>query len=307
MDDLTLSGLVLPQNVQAICLLASLPSSWQSFITTQTMQVNLTISLLIPAILQEHAMRNSLTQPTSSSSTLAMYANQKPRINPKGYKQNTFQYHPHTKSRPSKRLQKPFHNQNFRLLKLHCGICGKSHNTRDCWRNPSKKGRSNSRYANYDSDSGSQASTTPDDVDQQSVASDDSSGEDAYLAFSATHTYSDGYNSTSPFDIRFGDNGVQKAIGVGQATIELSDGNMVNIDQVYYVPSIAKNFISVSKVTSRNTSIEFYHSHCTIHHLLPTGRRYFCHLPENWTTILFRSYSYPCSGSLFRQSQFDPS
>ncbi|MCO5563894.1 hypothetical protein L7F22_017545 [Adiantum nelumboides] len=82
MDDVSLAGLDLPVRVQAILLLAALPSSWQSFTSTQSNVATLSVPTLVPLILQEAALRrtHSSSQP-SSSSPMAMYSN--PRAPPR--------------------------------------------------------------------------------------------------------------------------------------------------------------------------------------------------------------------------------
>ncbi|MCO5560242.1 hypothetical protein L7F22_013853 [Adiantum nelumboides] len=66
LDDVALSGLALPENVQAVMLLAALPSSWQAFISTKSV-ATLTVPTLIPSIMQEQTLRMSKQQPSTSS------------------------------------------------------------------------------------------------------------------------------------------------------------------------------------------------------------------------------------------------
>ena len=74
--------------------------------------------------------------------------------------------------------------------------------------------------------------------------------------------------------MRFGNNGVEYALGNGTAHLELSDRNFIEVNEVYYIPNIAKNLIFVNKLTNDNTSVEFYHNYCTICHKRPSGRGY---------------------------------
>ncbi|MCO5579952.1 hypothetical protein L7F22_033819 [Adiantum nelumboides] len=79
MDDLIISGLVLPDEFQAVLLLAALPPSWQPFITTKTNLPNLTLPILIPSILEEYEMRRTIVPNASSTSTnIAMYSRNMP-------------------------------------------------------------------------------------------------------------------------------------------------------------------------------------------------------------------------------------
>lgn len=67
LDDTILSGVDLGNH-----LLAALPSTWQPFITTRT-NAQLTIPTLIPAILQEHILRTTVSC-SSSHNPIAMFA-----------------------------------------------------------------------------------------------------------------------------------------------------------------------------------------------------------------------------------------
>ncbi|MCO5582552.1 hypothetical protein L7F22_036449 [Adiantum nelumboides] len=76
------------------------------------------------------------------------------------------------------------------------------------------------------------------------------------------------------FPIRFGNNSTRNALGVGTANTLLSDGKIVSVEKVYYVPKLAKNLISVSQIAKIGTSVKFAENHCVIKHLLPNGEHY---------------------------------
>ena len=57
-----------------------------------------------------------------------------------------------------------------------------------------------------------------------------------------------------PFPVRLGNNGVEYALGHGIAHPELSDGNDIEVNEVYYIPNIAQNLISIHKLTNDNNS-----------------------------------------------------
>ncbi|MCO5596989.1 hypothetical protein L7F22_051061 [Adiantum nelumboides] len=59
LDNALLSGLLLDDSLQAMFLLAALPTSWRPFITTQALVVGLTVETLIARILQEDAIRDT--------------------------------------------------------------------------------------------------------------------------------------------------------------------------------------------------------------------------------------------------------
>ena len=94
MDETLLSGVALDPQVQAMLLLASLPPSWQSFITTKT-TANMSIPLLVPTILQEHTMRTSIAS-TSHAPPMAMLAKSSRFHKPTRFAKNpTFSHLPH--------------------------------------------------------------------------------------------------------------------------------------------------------------------------------------------------------------------
>ena len=83
-----------------------------------------------------------------------------------------------------------------------------------------------------------------------------------------------------PFPVRLGNNGVEYALGHGIAHPELSDGNDIEVNEVYYIPNITKNLISINKLTNDNMSVEFYHKYCIIPHKTPSGRGYVVNCPS---------------------------
>ncbi|MCO5552057.1 hypothetical protein L7F22_005567 [Adiantum nelumboides] len=76
------------------------------------------------------------------------------------------------------------------------------------------------------------------------------------------------------FPIRFGNNTTRHALGVGTTNILLSDGKIVSVGKVYYVPKLAKNLMSVSQIAKSGTTVKFAEDHCVIKHLLPNGEHY---------------------------------
>ncbi|MCO5605669.1 hypothetical protein L7F22_059852 [Adiantum nelumboides] len=68
LDNVLLSGLLLDDSLQAMLLLAALPTSWRPFITTQASVVGLIVETLIARILQEDAMHGNSTPTTIPSS-----------------------------------------------------------------------------------------------------------------------------------------------------------------------------------------------------------------------------------------------
>ncbi|KAH7427038.1 hypothetical protein KP509_10G027500 [Ceratopteris richardii] len=83
-----------------------------------------------------------------------------------------------------------------------------------------------------------------------------------------------------PLEVRFGDNHTQFAIGIGDAPIVLPTGQTVVIHDVYHVPSISKNIISVSMITSPSITVLFIAHDCVIRHALDGGHYSSIHYPK---------------------------
>ena len=68
--------------------------------------------------------------------------------------------------------------------------------------------------------------------------------------------------------IYLGDNRGYEIKGHGNVLVTLPDGKIRNISDVWYVPGIKKNLISISKITDQDLKVEFFKSHCIIKDLL---------------------------------------
>lgn len=174
MDETILSGVDLTPHVQAMVLLASLPPSWQPFVTTKTTP-NLSVPMLVPTILQESTMRQSLSS-TTHATPLAMVANSSRYRRPHQSRRSLHSSQRYNRSRFSPK-------GGFQLKKPYCKICARpGHHTRDCWHN---KGKSQSNphrnQANYASDSDCSHSSSNSSYSQSSKSSD----ADVNLAFMA--------------------------------------------------------------------------------------------------------------------------
>ena len=200
------------------------------------------------------------------------------------------------------------HQPKYRFLKLFCKNCQKpGHDTRDCYRKGNDKGKR--PYSEGHAQHVSQGVEYDQELDEVGThhndhASDDDN-EDSFIAFIALTQSSCSPTSTwildtgatchltsrkewlkdyiplaKPFPVRFGNNGVEHALGHGTTQIELSDGNFIAIEQVHYIPNIAKNLISVNKLTDDNTSIEFFHNYCIIRYKTSSSRAYVVNCPR---------------------------
>ncbi|MCO5580381.1 hypothetical protein L7F22_034248 [Adiantum nelumboides] len=299
LDDVALAGLDLPENVQAVMLLAALPSSWQPFVSTKTV-ATLTVPTLISSIMQENILRMSKQNPSSISTTsnLAMFS----RSSSSSSRSRSFRPANRFSSSKSSSWRRKSSNSTskppFEVKKPYCKGCKiYGHNDRNCWHNRGKK-----KYNQAHCASGSHTETESEAESCESCNTQYST-EDAHFCCTAD-TFSEplpynvpetswlldsgatcnlssnkdqlhNYKSLRrPFPVRFGNNSTRLALGVGTAHILLSDGNIVAIHDVYYVPHIVKNLISVSQIAKCGTRVEFREGYATIKHQLPNGERY---------------------------------
>ena len=82
---------------------------------------------------------------------------------------------------------------------------------------------------------------------------------------------SDFQELATPFNVFLGDDSHYRALGHGKIIIQLPDGRFTQIKEVYYVPGLTKNLLSVSAATANGSSIEFHHDHCIIKVHLTNG------------------------------------
>ena len=78
-------------------------------------------------------------------------------------------------------------------------------------------------------------------------------------------------NQQSGRATHFGDNGTKMAIGKGTINLSINNKNTISISNVYFVPGLAKNLLSISEATSNGTVLEFHNNHAIFHHKLPSG------------------------------------
>ena len=94
-----------------------------------------------------------------------------------------------------------------------------------------------------------------------------------------------------PIPVIFGNNGRLNALGKGDVNLFLEDNQLLTVDNVYFVPGITKNLLSVCQATKNGTSIKFEETYAQIKHKTPDGQttKYICkHLDEGL-------YRIPCT------------
>ncbi|MCO5601028.1 hypothetical protein L7F22_055145 [Adiantum nelumboides] len=65
-------------------------------------------------------------------------------------------------------------------------------------------------------------------------------------------------------EVRLGDDEAYTGQGIGSVSLQLPNGAITQIRDVYYIPGLAKNLLSVSEVTRNGSSIEFHHRYFII-------------------------------------------
>ncbi|MCO5590655.1 hypothetical protein L7F22_044628 [Adiantum nelumboides] len=198
------------------------------------------------------------------------------------------------RSQPKKFSSRP----PFEIRKPYCKGCRVyGHSDKNCWNNKGKQKYNQAHYA-----SGSNTESESEAEDSESYDSQ-STTEDVHLCFSADSlseplpynvhesswlldsgatcnlTYTKDHLTNykplrRPFPVCFGNKSTCLALGVSTAEILLSDGKIVAIHDVYYVPNSAKNLISVSHIATSGTRVEFGEAYATIKHQLPNGEHY---------------------------------
>ncbi|MCO5593247.1 hypothetical protein L7F22_047254 [Adiantum nelumboides] len=257
-------------------LLAALPSSWRPFITTQASVVGLTVETLVARILQEDTMRSG----SSSAPTTAIPAAQYLQRSPGGFRRRPFQ----RSSGPPK--NQPRNNSSANPV---CGYCRRhGHVERNCRTDRRDQQRTDRRPCTHlqqveDSNLGqygieslqlfnSVVNSCGTTISVQNYASE------WLLDTGATHHMTHchllcGYKSFSKsVQVYLGDNRSLSAVGLGYIHVSLPSGTVATVKDVYHIPGLSRNILSVTAATSTGSSIEFFHDYCVSHFKLPTGQ-----------------------------------
>ncbi len=80
--------------------------------------------------------------------------------------------------------------------------------------------------------------------------------------------------------VYLGNNHFLTAVGVGKLYVTLPSGVSVTIPEIYHIPGLSRNILSVTTATSTGSSVEFFHKSCIIHFKLPTGEFEIIQLPQ---------------------------
>ena len=119
LNEVTLSSLSLPSSIQSVLLLATLPPSWQPFISTNSSLTNISVPTLVASIGQENILHKASKH--LSSSHVAMYMKHS-KNNNKFYKKPT----PRTNFKGHSKYSKSYYESyepEYRFLKLFFRNC----------------------------------------------------------------------------------------------------------------------------------------------------------------------------------------
>ncbi|MCO5568445.1 hypothetical protein L7F22_022144 [Adiantum nelumboides] len=297
-DDLLIAGLTLPQEIQVTTLLAALPDSWRPFITTHSNNNALTVNERVALIRQEDQLRgnNNIPTPTNAGPNMAMAAGGirfrarfRPGQTSNGGGSRTV-CRPTNSNRPFRSNGRGMQSRNGRnfnpnyrgnnydpasnpnLLGTNCNRRG--HLAFEC-RMGQRNRAQNSRSRNQANLTEIATTEVEEDVTtlRLFVATSNPIASDLswYLDTGATHNMT-GTQSwlhnyrplLNTMEVRLGDDGAYTAQGVGSVSLKLPNGAITRIHNVYYIPGLAKNLLSVSEVTQNGSSIEFHHRYCII-------------------------------------------
>ncbi|MCO5584555.1 hypothetical protein L7F22_038483 [Adiantum nelumboides] len=257
LDNALLSGLLLDDSLQAMFLLAALPTSWRPFITTQASVVGLTVETLIARILQEDAMHGNSTPTTIPSSQYVQ-------------RQSNFRRCPF---RRFNNTRNPVNNPTLAKTCIHCGRHG--HLVHECRTKRREQQRTDRRprsqlqhievpaLSQYGMES-LQLFTLMLNSTRDLVTFTDTSAE-WLLDTGATHHMTptsswlrDYKTLARHVQVYLGDNHCLHAIGLGNLHVTLPSGAAIIIRDIYHIPGLRRNILSVTAATSSGSSIEFF-------------------------------------------------
>ena len=264
-------------------LMGALPSSWMTFVSIHSEDKDLNLQNLI-AKLKQDELRRKKTNTQHEVSHIAMAASI--RNQPRNFSKQKFQ-----KFQPK---AKPSGSGAITISTIICRYCNKpGHFERDCRKKQyDLKGKGkrfhpqahsalienpNPSYSKDEDNNFIQAFMS--EVENESTNQKNDDNNLWFFDTGATHHLTNNWSLlhnyrllSQPLEVRFGDNGIKVAIGKEEVHLSISHSKSVSIPNVYYVPGIIKNLLSVSEATANGTIIEFHCNCAIIYHKLPTGR-----------------------------------
>lgn len=277
LDNAVISGVVIPETLQTMLLLAALPSTWRSFITTKSSRssVPASQSSVKPMAMAIRMGKNARRFPQRSGNTSQSLGQSSQ------FKQQTYNNNSRNSFNPG---NKNFiSNSSFRGIQCH--YCHKNgHMEKDCrskQRDLGRRPRAQARVAHMQEKphSGSDEADTM-QLFNVTIYTRQHEDDEWYFDTGATHHMTfkknwltDYQHLNHPLEVRLGDDSFRYAEGFGKLIIHLPQGNNTSIDKVYYVPRLTRNLLSVSEATKNGSTITFCHSSCIFNATLTSGQR----------------------------------
>ncbi|KAH7434388.1 hypothetical protein KP509_06G015500 [Ceratopteris richardii] len=85
---------------------------------------------------------------------------------------------------------------------------------------------------------------------------------------------------TKKIRVYLGDDHCLQAAGIGNMHVSLPSGASIIIKDIFHIPCLSRNLVSVSSATSTCTYIEFFHGYYVVHFKLPTSKFELIKLPQ---------------------------
>ncbi|MCO5580832.1 hypothetical protein L7F22_034705 [Adiantum nelumboides] len=306
-DSLMISGLLLPREIQVTILLAALPDSWQSFISTQSTNAALTINELFALIRQEDQLRGRSVFPTNATPQVLLAGGF--RFNQRGRFRSM---EPHNRRNNRLFQNSPPHGDFGRYASRNrdfvgpsqasrfgnnsigtggtsasvptCNFCRRrGHLEHEC--RTKRRVQGISRRSRFSANV-AEVHNDPMDEDMSlsqlftATACSSTMGLSTwYLDIGATHNMTGTFEWLHDYtplshamEVRLGDDGLYTAEGHGTIKIQLPSGDITVISRVHYIPGLVKNLLSVNELTSNGTSIKFFYKYCIIKAVVQHGR-----------------------------------
>ncbi|MCO5559277.1 hypothetical protein L7F22_012873 [Adiantum nelumboides] len=126
LNGVLVSGLAIPEELQSMLLLASLPASWRAFITTQATTANLQLQNLVAKIHQEETLHDQTNSSQKSTAHVTTTRNSRPYNGKKPHYSGPHRQH----NSESKSQSQSLHNHQNPKQCANCHHFG--HLTKDC-------------------------------------------------------------------------------------------------------------------------------------------------------------------------------
>ena len=270
-------------------LMGALPQSWMTFVSIHSEDKDLTLQNVI-AKLKQDELRRRRTSSQTETSHMAMAVSMK--NNRGNFSKQKFQrFQNNQKYQPK---NKPSGIGGFTISTITCRYCHKQgHIERDCRKKQfdiKRKGKRsypqihsaslqdlNINSYNEDEDNNFMQAFTC-DLNERTTNQETINDNIWFFDTGATHHLTNNRNLLHNYcplpqalDVVFGDSGRKVAIGKGVVHLILSKTKKVSIPDVYYVPGVVRNLLSVSQATRDGTTIQFNHNFAIVQHKLPNG------------------------------------